>query len=98
MRCQRGRVSWAVPSVDRTLTSGERSFDLDYPVECDDEYWTNADPSKAFMQPAGKPALVTCFNRLTKLGFITSNALRGLVSSRSSECDSSTYRIFQVLG
>lgn len=57
------------------------SFDLDLPIECDDEYWTNDDPSLAFVQPPGKSSSVTCFVQFAKLGFITGAALRTLVIS-----------------
>ncbi|KAJ7152994.1 fungal-specific transcription factor domain-containing protein [Mycena filopes] len=58
------RVFWALICIDtlsssfcgrpRATTSDD--YDLDYPVECDDEYWENPDPLLAFKQPPGKPA------------------------------------------
>jgi hypothetical protein len=55
------------------------SFDLDFPIECDDEYWENPDPDLAFKQPAGKPSTVSYFNSFLQLGAIMGNVLRTLV-------------------
>jgi hypothetical protein len=30
------------------------SFDLEFPAECDDEYWEHPDPALRFKQPPGK--------------------------------------------
>jgi hypothetical protein len=46
------------------------SFDLDLPLEVDDEYWIHEDPKQAFRQPPGKPSLVTymiCFIKMTQM-------------------------------
>lgn len=56
------------------------SFDLDSPACCDDEYWTNADPEKAFKQPPGKPSVLEFFLQEIKLKRILAFALRTLVS------------------
>lgn len=56
------------------------SFDLDYPIEVDDEYWTNPDPKLAFKQPPGKPSAITFFVKLLELKRIHSFALRTIVS------------------
>ena len=57
------------------------SFDLDLPVECDDEYWSPADPKDAFKQPAGKPSKMSFFIAYLKLSQILAFALRTIVSS-----------------
>lgn len=36
-------------------------FDLEYPLECDDEYWDHPDPSLNFKQPPDKPSALSCF-------------------------------------
>jgi hypothetical protein len=59
------------------------SFDLELPVEVDDEYWENNNPTLAFQQPPGKPALVTAFNFLIKLTQIIAFALRTIVNRAS---------------
>ena len=55
------------------------SFDVDLPVECDDEYWTNPDPNLAFKQPEGKPSTVVFFNCALRLTQIHAFALRTIV-------------------
>lgn len=61
------------------LTSARRSYDLDLPVEVDDEYWENKNPKLAFQQPSKKPALVAAFNSLIQLTRVVSIALRTIV-------------------
>jgi hypothetical protein len=55
------------------------SIDVDLPLEVDDEYWTTPDPSQAFQQPADKPAQVTAFINLLKLGSIVAYVLQTIV-------------------
>ncbi|KAJ7478680.1 fungal-specific transcription factor domain-containing protein [Mycena galericulata] len=61
------RVFWVLVIID-TLTSSfcgrprsttSSDYDLDYPAECDDEYWETDDPAMAFKQPPGKPSVVS---------------------------------------
>ena len=61
------------------------SFDLDLPVECDDEYFTHPDPQQAFKQPSGKPSIMSHFICLIKLDQILAFALRTIVSMHSIE-------------
>ena len=56
------------------------SFDLDLPVECDDEYWSPPDPKDAFKQPSGKPSKMSYFIAYLKLSQILAFALRTIVS------------------
>ena len=56
------------------------SFDLDWPVDCDDEYWDNLDPEKRFKQPPNKPSLITGFILYLKLHKILALSLRTIVS------------------
>lgn len=56
------------------------SFDVELPLECDDEYWINEDPALAFKQPPGKPAKVAFFNCCIRLHQIHAFALRTIVS------------------
>jgi hypothetical protein len=62
------------------ITLNLHSFDLDLPVEVDDEYWENDDAALAFQQPPGKPALVASFNSFIRLSQIMAFALITLVS------------------
>ena len=56
------------------------SFDLDLPVECDDEYWSPVDSKDAFRQPLGKPSKMSFFIAYLKLSQILAFALRTIVS------------------
>ncbi|KAI6040273.1 fungal-specific transcription factor domain-containing protein [Pisolithus marmoratus] len=65
-------------SLGRPCCSGEEDFDVDLPLEVDDEYWETEDPEHAFQQPPGKPAKVAAFNSYLKLTRIAAYALRNL--------------------
>ncbi|KAG1729861.1 fungal-specific transcription factor domain-containing protein [Suillus paluster] len=71
------RAFWVLVSLDRLMSS---SFDLDLPVECDDEYWEHPDPDQMFKQPADKPSLVSHFVNFLKLNHILAFALRTIYS------------------
>ena len=36
-------------------------FDIEFPIECDDDYWEHSDPSQCFKQPLGVPSTVSYF-------------------------------------
>ncbi|PSR71220.1 hypothetical protein PHLCEN_2v12874 [Hermanssonia centrifuga] len=90
----RKRAFWVLIAMDRMMCSmlgrpcsiQDEDFDVDLPIECDDEYWVHLDPSKAFTQPRGKPSLITCFNCTLRLDRLSAFALRTIV------------RIFRILG
>jgi hypothetical protein len=70
-----------------------RSFDLDLPIECDDEYWEHRNPDLAFKQPPGMPPSTSFLTHLIKLQEILSFALRTIVSvayTSRSEQDSTS--------
>ncbi|KAJ7905864.1 fungal-specific transcription factor domain-containing protein [Mycena leptocephala] len=56
------RAFWVLLYLDRTISSGMGrpcalqydDFDIDPPIECDDEYWEH--PTHPFQQPAGVPS------------------------------------------
>jgi hypothetical protein len=56
------------------------SFDLDPPIECDDEYWDHPDPEKAWKQPPDKPSYITAFLLMLKLMQLLAFTLRTVVS------------------
>lgn len=62
------------------------SFDLDLPIECDDEYWVTSDPAQAFKQPPGKPAMISYFNCMLRLNQINAFAMRTIVSMSDHSC------------
>jgi hypothetical protein len=53
-------------------------MDLDFPIECDDEYWEV--PGHEFEQPADKPSYVSSFVHVLKLFQIMAFATRTIVS------------------
>ena len=55
------------------------SFDVELPLECDDEYWINEDPELTFKQPPGKPSTISFFNCNIRLNQIHAFALRTIV-------------------
>ena len=61
------------------LTLRLLSFDVEYPIECDDEYWISADPQLAFKQPEGKPSKIAFANCIIRLQRILAYASRTLV-------------------
>ncbi|KAJ6587705.1 fungal-specific transcription factor domain-containing protein [Mycena sp. CBHHK59/15] len=80
------RAFWVLVYLDRAASSSMGrpcaiqydDFDIDPPIECDDEYWE--DPICPFEQPPGVPSKVTFFNYLLKLSHITAFSLRILYS------------------
>jgi len=67
-------------SSHRSLLTSSISFDLDLPVDCDDEYWDHPDPEQRFKQPPNKPSLVKSFILTIRLLQILAFALRTIVS------------------
>ncbi|EGO25312.1 hypothetical protein SERLADRAFT_437067 [Serpula lacrymans var. lacrymans S7.9] len=63
-------------ALGRPCCSGEEDFDVELPLEVDDEYWEPEDPAMAFHQPADKPSMIAAFNSHLKLTKIAAYALR----------------------
>ena len=62
------------------LTDGTRhSFDIDLPVDCDDEYWEHPDPAQRFKQPPNKPSSAISFIIYIKILQILGLSLRTIV-------------------
>ncbi|KAJ7680543.1 fungal-specific transcription factor domain-containing protein [Mycena polygramma] len=86
------RAFWCLLSLDRTVCSflGRPSavhvedYDVELPLEVDDEYWDHPDPEQAFRQPAGKPSLLTYFICHIRLCEILGSTLRRLYASNKS--------------
>jgi hypothetical protein len=56
------------------------SFDLDLPLEVDDEYWEGRQGSeKIFEQPRGIPSRIAAFNHFIKLTQIMAFTMRTMV-------------------
>lgn len=60
--------------------SSVSSYDIEYPVECDDEYWEHPDPQKNFQQPEGKPSVYAFTVAYCKLVEILGMAQKTIVS------------------
>ncbi|KAE9411256.1 hypothetical protein BT96DRAFT_983026 [Gymnopus androsaceus JB14] len=90
LTCLSGRV---LVSLDRLISSfvgrpsaiRDEDFDVDPPIECDDEYWNNPNMELSFQQPPEKPSLIACFNSHLRLCEILAFALRTLYSTKKSK-------------
>ncbi|KDR75218.1 hypothetical protein GALMADRAFT_249193 [Galerina marginata CBS 339.88] len=86
------RAFWCLYCIDQFKSSflgrpcsiNDEDFDLEYPIECDDEYWETEDPELAFKQPSGKPCKISGFVRVLKLCEILAFGLRTLYSTKKS--------------
>ncbi|GJE89781.1 Zn(II)2Cys6 transcription factor [Phanerochaete sordida] len=89
----RKRAFWMLVLMDQGMSSvlgrpcgsSKEDFDVDYPLECDDDYWVTEDPQDAFKQPPGKPSTVAYFNCVIRLEQIHANALRTLYSLQGAK-------------
>ncbi|GJE89798.1 Zn(II)2Cys6 transcription factor [Phanerochaete sordida] len=90
---QRKRAFWCLIAMDRGMCTvlgrpcsiQDEDFDIDYPIECDDEYWLADDPRDAFKQPAGKPSIVSHFIWHLKLLRVNGRAIRTIYSLQSGK-------------
>lgn len=81
------RAFWVLLVCDRWLSSAlgrpcaiqEEDFDLEMPIDVDDEYWVTPNPEDAFKQPEGKPSKMTAFICQLKLCQVLGFALRTIV-------------------
>ncbi|KAJ6587582.1 fungal-specific transcription factor domain-containing protein [Mycena vulgaris] len=80
------RAFWVLVYMDRSISSAmgrtcaihHDDFDLDPPIECDDEYWEH--PTHPFQQPPGVPSRVAFFTALLRLNHILAFSLKILYS------------------
>ncbi|KAK7043156.1 Gypsy retrotransposon integrase-like protein 1 [Paramarasmius palmivorus] len=90
---QMKRAFWALVCMDcfisaklgRPCAIQDEDFDLEMPIECDDEYWEHPDPKMAFRQPPGRPSYVSAFVTSLKLMKITGMVLRSIYSISKSK-------------
>jgi hypothetical protein len=66
-----------VPNLNKGISS---SYDVDLPIDCDDEFWDHPDPALNFKQPLGKPSSMSFFICYLRLHDILATAMRALVS------------------
>ncbi|KAF9020649.1 hypothetical protein BDZ89DRAFT_1138498 [Hymenopellis radicata] len=84
---------WALVVIDRSGSSMlgracgiyDEDIDVDFPIEVDDEYWENPDPSQAFRQPQGKPSNGLYYTSFLKLNQLMAKCLRTLYSTTKSK-------------
>ncbi|KAL0953207.1 hypothetical protein HGRIS_004462 [Hohenbuehelia grisea] len=87
------RAFWVLVCMDRLVSMAlgrpcaiqDEDFDLDLPLECDDEYWEHPDPEKAFKQPPDKPSFVAYFNCYLRLNQVLGMALRTVYAINKSK-------------
>ncbi|KDQ52659.1 hypothetical protein JAAARDRAFT_183930 [Jaapia argillacea MUCL 33604] len=80
------RAFWVLVSLDRLTSAGlgrpcalhDEEINVDLPIECDDEYWIDEDPDKAFKQPSSRPSTIAYFICFTKLNRILALILRSI--------------------
>ncbi|KAG6903053.1 hypothetical protein C0995_007486 [Termitomyces sp. Mi166 len=81
------RAFWCLIVLDRFESAangrsalvGEEDFDVDLPLEVDDEYWEVDDSGSLFMQPKDVPAnKIISFNQIIKLSRVLAFALKNL--------------------
>ncbi|KAJ7598696.1 hypothetical protein C8J56DRAFT_881289 [Mycena floridula] len=53
-------------------------FDIDMPIDCDDEYWESPDPELAFKQPPNEPSKISFFICFIRIADLTASVLRTL--------------------
>ncbi|KAJ7581430.1 fungal-specific transcription factor domain-containing protein [Mycena floridula] len=80
------RAWWVLVCMDTMISASmgrpcmimKEDFDVDLPIECDDEYWEHPDPAQAFQQPIDKPSQVSAFICFIQITDMTATALRKL--------------------
>ncbi|KAF5328402.1 hypothetical protein D9619_013325 [Psilocybe cf. subviscida] len=89
------KAFWVLVIMDRMFSSSlgrscaiqDEDFDLDPPVDCDDDFWDtkNPDPQKRFKQPPRKPSLMTHFLLSIELTHIMTFSMRTIYSINKSQ-------------
>ncbi|KAI0028714.1 fungal-specific transcription factor domain-containing protein, partial [Vararia minispora EC-137] len=87
------RCFWVLVCLDRWVSSTagrpcaiqEEDFDLEMPIDCDDEYWDHPDPEQNFKQPPRKPSRMSAFICHLQLCQIHGYALRTIYSSNKAK-------------
>ncbi|KAJ3862805.1 hypothetical protein EV359DRAFT_82993 [Lentinula novae-zelandiae] len=90
------RAFWCLVCIDTFISSFlgrpkatnpadlSTAYDLDFPVDCDDEYWLQPG-EQVFQQPAGKPSTVSSWIHFLKLLDIFGLAQRRIYAVRKPE-------------
>ncbi|KAJ7147903.1 fungal-specific transcription factor domain-containing protein [Mycena crocata] len=72
-------------SVGRPSATHVEDYDVDPPLEVDDEYWEHPDPEQAFKQPQGKPSRLTYFVHQIRLCELLDSTIRRLYASDNTK-------------
>ncbi|KAK7034648.1 Gypsy retrotransposon integrase-like protein 1 [Paramarasmius palmivorus] len=91
------RAFWILVCIDmfmsaflgRPRATNPVDYDLDLPVDCDDEYWEHPDPEMAFKQPPGVPSKSAFWVQFVKLLDIFGFAQRTIYAVRKPDPNSS---------
>ncbi|KAH6906748.1 fungal-specific transcription factor domain-containing protein [Coprinopsis sp. MPI-PUGE-AT-0042] len=86
----RKRAFWCLVAMDRTMSLllGRPSalyaedIDVDYPIQCDDEFWETGETNLSFVQPLGRPSYMAAFICNLRLCDIIGSMLRTLYSTK----------------
>ncbi|KAE9405038.1 hypothetical protein BT96DRAFT_1015953 [Gymnopus androsaceus JB14] len=87
------RAFWSIITMDlymciatgRPRSTREADFDLEFPPECDDEYWEiSSNPQMEFIQPLGKPSHMSYWHHFMKLLRITGLVKDHLFTTRKA--------------
>lgn len=86
----RKRAFWVLLTLDRQISSfsgrqcvlQDGDYDVELPIDCDDEFWDHPDPTLNFKQPSGKPSTMSFFHCYLRLHDILATAMRALYSLR----------------
>ncbi|KAE9395425.1 hypothetical protein BT96DRAFT_885639 [Gymnopus androsaceus JB14] len=87
------RAYWVLVALDffksggtgRPRATTEDDYDLDFPIECDDEYWIESNTGFSFVQPSGQASYVAYWNHFLRFLQIVGNVRRYIPSMRKSE-------------
>lgn len=87
------RAFWTLVYLDRQISAFlgrscclyNEEIDLDFPIECDDEYWEPSMSGSVFQQPEGKPAVMSYFNCYLKLTSLIALCLRTVYAMKKSQ-------------
>ncbi|KAI0682881.1 fungal-specific transcription factor domain-containing protein [Cytidiella melzeri] len=72
-------------SFGRTCVLHDEDYDVEFPIECDDEYWLDTEGNALFQQPAEKPSKLTFFKYFLRLKRIHVFALRTVYAINRSK-------------
>ncbi|KAJ9092550.1 hypothetical protein QFC21_006781 [Naganishia friedmannii] len=68
--------SYSSAAMGRSLQMNAEDYDVDYPLEVDDEYWDTGDSATDFVQPVDKPCKISMFVCLLRLVNIIGRAMK----------------------